>query len=317
MSMTRMRAATPAGLALVGAAAVLWGTAGVASTFLFDIADSHPLAVGFYRLAIAAPVLLGLALVLLGPAGLRVRRADWGFLILLGLMQAGYQGLYFGAVSRAGVTLATLIALCSAPVLVTLLAVLFEGERLTRRVLLAVGLAMLGTGLLVGFPGAIAAEGATLLTGLAMAAGAALCYAVFAWASRRLTGGYHPFTLIGLGFGMGALVLAPLAVPVGLAVPADPAAWAVLLYLGLGTTSLAYALFLLGLRRVTMTASSVLVLIEPLTAAVLAWALFGERLGPLGAVGAALLLGAVALLSLREGRKPARGGGGLPPGRGG
>jgi drug/metabolite transporter (DMT)-like permease len=37
--------------------------------------------------------------------------------------------------------------------------------------------------------------------------------------------------------------------------------------------------------------------VEPLTAAVLAWLLFDERLGPLALVGAALLLGAVLLLA--------------------
>ena len=55
-------------------------------------------------------------------------------------------------------------------------------------------------------------------------------------------------------------------------------------------------LFLRGLRSTSATAASVLTLLEPLTSTVLAWALFGERLGPAGLLGAALLLGAMGLL---------------------
>jgi drug/metabolite transporter (DMT)-like permease len=49
----------------------------------------------------------------------------------------------------------------------------------------------------------------------------------------------------------------------------------------------------------------VLSLIEPLTATLLGVLAFGDDLGPAGAVGAALLLGAVLLLAERQRRAPA------------
>ncbi len=69
-------------------------------------------------------------------------------------------------------------------------------------------------------------------------------------------------------------------------------------------TAVAYAVFLYALRFVTATASGILVLVEPLTAAILASLLFGEALGPWGLAGGGLLITAVVLVSLPE-RKPA------------
>jgi DME family drug/metabolite transporter len=65
-------------------------------------------------------------------------------------------------------------------------------------------------------------------------------------------------------------------------------------------TALAYVLFQSGMRSTPATLTSILTLCEPLTAAVLAWLLFGERLSPLGIVGALLLLGTILLLARGE-----------------
>lgn len=89
----------------------------------------------------------------------------------------------------------------------------------------------------------------------------------------------------------------------GLHLSYPPAGWLLLLYLGVVPTALAYALFLLGMRHIAATAASIVTLLEPLVAAGLAWLLLGERLGPLGLLGATLLLGAVALLSTGKERR--------------
>lgn len=57
--------------------------------------------------------------------------------------------------------------------------------------------------------------------------------------------------------------------------------------------------YVVGLRTTPVAVSGVLTLMEPLTATLLGVAVFGERLGALGTVGAALLLAAVAVLTLR------------------
>ena len=73
-------------------------------------------------------------------------------------------------------------------------------------------------------------------------------------------------------------------------------AWSALVYIGLVPTALAYTLFFRGMRHTPATPASIATMLEPLTAAVLAWAVFGESLGAVGLIGAGLLLGAVFVL---------------------
>jgi hypothetical protein len=60
--------------------------------------------------------------------------------------------------------------------------------------------------------------------------------------------------------------------------------------------ALGYGLFYYGVKHVTAAAASIANLAEPLTAMVLAIVLYGERPGPLGWVGAALLIGVLVFL---------------------
>ncbi|GAA0916357.1 hypothetical protein GCM10009557_88820 [Virgisporangium ochraceum] len=77
---------------------------------------------------------------------------------------------------------------------------------------------------------------------------------------------------------------------------------ALLLYLMVVPTALAYALFFAGLAVVRATTASVVALVEPLTAAAVAVTLLGERVTPVAALGGAILLGTVFLLMRSERR---------------
>ena len=96
---------------------------------------------------------------------------------------------------------------------------------------------------------------------------------------------------------VGTLALLPVLLLEGAQITYPMVSWGLLLYLGVVPTALAYFLFTIGMRTTVATVASLVTLIEPLTAAGLAWLLFDERLGPLALVGAALLLGAVFLLT--------------------
>src|SRR5262249_31786435 len=108
------------------------------------------------------------------------------------------------------------------------------------------------------------------------------------------TGPPPPARVASLTLSIAAVVLAPALATER--VVAGPVAWALLVYLGVVPTALAYVLYVLGLRTTPVAASGVLALVEPLTATVLGVLAFGDRLGALGALGAALLAGAVGLL---------------------
>ena len=92
----------------------------------------------------------------------------------------------------------------------------------------------------------------------------------------------------------------PIALAGGLTLNYPAEGWALLVYLGLVPTALAYWLFLHALRTVPPTIASILTLLEPLTSAILAALIFHESLRPLGWAGAALLLGALLVLLIRR-----------------
>ncbi len=294
------------GLVLILIAALLWGTVGVATKTIYNLADTTALAIGFLRLAIAAPVLLVACWCTCGRHALRIAPRDLPFMLLIGVTMALYQVCFLGAIPRIGVASATLITLCTAPVIVALLAAALLGEALTLRVVLALAAGLAGTVMLSWTnPSALAGRHAALV-GVALALSSALGYAIMTLCSRALAGHYHPIQPMTVGLGAGALLLLPFALASGISISFPPAGWAVLLYLGIVTTALAFVVFLTGMEHTTATVASIITLIEPLTATVLAWLLFDEQLGLLGLLGAALLLGAIGLLylgSIQQGRK--------------
>ncbi len=277
-------------------AAVLWGTVGITTQSLYRLTTTTPLSVGFFRLAIAAPV-LGLGCwMTCGRSSLRIARRDLARIALIGAMLAFYQVCFFAAIASVGVAIATLVTLCLAPVLVAVLSVALLGERPTRRILAALFCALAGIAGIVGF-GAGGSHSTVNAPGILLACGSALGYAVMTLAGRAVAGRYHPLQINAVAFATGAVILLPLALANGFVVSYPSQGWLLLAYLGLVPTALAYALFLAGMRTTPAMVASIATLLEPLTATVLAALLFGERLGPFGLLGAGLLLAALVVLA--------------------
>lgn len=220
-------------------------------------------------------------------------------MMLIGAMMALYQLCYMSAVRYAGVTVAVLVTLCVAPVIVALVSALWLHEPLTRRIGAAMVAALGGTVLLIGLQPGEPAD-ANVVLGATLALGSATAYAVVTLASRALAPRYHPLQPLAIGFAFGAVVLLVVGLVVGLVVAYPLPAWGVLLWLGLVPTALAYVLFLAGLKHTPATVASIAALAEPLTATALAAWLFGEQLGSSGALGAGLLLSALLLLSMEQ-----------------
>jgi DME family drug/metabolite transporter len=287
------------GFLLVVLAALCWGTSGVSGRIVADRAGLGPLDIAWHRMAIGAVVLLiGTALTRRrrsGPAT-ALTRGTAVRLVLVGAGLAAYQLAYFAAVATAGVSIATLVALGLAPLLIAVGATILGHGRPDRATVVALVVALTGLVLLVGIS-AGADTGTTVVLGALMAVGSALGYSVVTLAGAGVPAGI-PVTLA--GFAGGALLLTPIALIAGLRFTSEPGALAVLLYLGLVPSALAYALFFTGLRTVPGAVASIVTLLEPLTATALATAFLGERLAPGALAGGLLVLAAVAGLYLRR-----------------
>lgn len=305
---------------LVVLAAACWGTGGLAGSVLGEESGLSPTAVGTYRLALAALALLAAAALgrrLPGLArtvrSLTDRPTDALRVVGVGVGLAVFQVFYFLAVAAVGVSVATLVTLGLAPLLVTLGAALLLGERVGTRLRVALPLALVGLALLVGLldglgPARGGDGGGDTVLGAVLACVSATGYAGVTLLGRSLSSRVASRDVTTLGFVIGAVVALPVGSGVGMAFDPAPTAVALAVYLGLVPTALAYGLFFAGLRTTASGTASVLTLVEPLTATVLAVLLLGERLGPWQWLGAGLLCAAVVVLSVAARSRPVRSG---------
>ena len=295
----RSSSAARRGFLLVALAAATWGTAGVSGSLVVARTDLGPLDIAWYRMTIAAVALFA------GSVASRRRRPavrpvlGRGVVVRLVLVAAGlaaYQLAFFAAVAKAGVSISTLVALGLAPLLVAIGSTVLGHGRPDGATVAALVAALSGLILLVGIS-AGADAGTSVLLGALLAVGSALGYAMVTLAGGGVPSGV-PVTLI--GFAGGGLLLTPVILVAGLHGTTDPTAIALLLYLGVVPSAVAYVLFFTGLRSVPGPVVSIVTLIEPLTATALATAFLGERLSPGALAGGLLVLGAVAGLYLRR-----------------
>ncbi|MBE1876002.1 DMT family transporter [Myceligenerans pegani] len=291
------------GLLCVCLAGVLWGTGGLALEVVRDHSPMSVLTVSAYRMLIAALALVAVALLLRrGPQLAALVRAHPVRSVVVGLGTGAYQALYFGSVATAGVTVATVVSLGLAPVLLAAVDLVRARRRTTARprntvrLVLVVAAALSGLVLVSAAPGA-EAGGQRPVLGLLLAVGAGVVYAATTALGATLIGtaGADPLALTTVATTAGAVGLVPAALAGGGPfVTGDAVTVGTLVYLGLFTMALAYGLFYAGLRTTRSGAAVIATLLEPVTAAVAAAVVLGERLGPAGVVGSVLILAAVA-----------------------
>jgi DME family drug/metabolite transporter len=273
------------GFCYVLVAAIAWGTGGAAGALLTRTGDLGPAAVSFWRFAIGALLLVSVRR--LGRFRPRAGRTDWRDAAVAGPLMAVCQVAYFASIAETGVALATMITMGATPVLVALGGRAFLREPLGRAEVAAVGLSVAGLLLMTG------GDGTFSPLGVAWALLSAVAYAATTLLAKASAG--DPYGRAVGGFSVGALCLLPVAAVSGL-VPSH-ADLPVLAYLGAVPTALAYGLFFAGLTRVGATTASVVVLLEPLVAAVIGVAALGERPAPGQIAGGVLLLATVGLLA--------------------
>ncbi len=290
------------GLILICLAAVVWGTTGTTSMLIAQQATVSPLIIGFWRMVFALPIFWlwhsynhrqktshshhrhGLAHTSLWPT--KAQRLP---LVAMGLCMAGYQVFYFAAVPYVGVAMTAMVAICSSPLIIALLAVAFLGEKLTRVLGVALGLGLTGTMLLMAQPDALAINGGRFILGVILALGAAFSYGGYAILAKAMVGRMDGIAIATHSFTAAALILTPTLVlhpPLNIWLQVLP----FLLYLGMITSSFAYGIYMLGIRHTPATLAGIVVLLEPLTASLLGVFAFKEPMGWTSTMGALLLI---------------------------
>jgi DME family drug/metabolite transporter len=294
-SNTQTRTGIPVGIAQISLAGVLWGTGGITLQVISDRTPLSFVTVSCYRMLIAAVVLVAAVLVLRRSAELvALLRRSPGTACLVGVGTGAYQALYFGAVVEVGVTVATVVSLGLAPVLLTGAEAVRDRRHPGVARLLVVAVALAGL-VLVSVAAGGTETGPRPWLGVTLAVGSGATYAATTALGRPVSQRTDPLALTTVATTAGAVTLVPAALVVGGPFTTDDAtAIGALLYLGVMTMALAYGLLYAGLRTTSSAAAVIASLLEPVTAAVVAALFLDERVGVLGIVGIVLVLAAVA-----------------------
>ena len=185
------------------------------------------------------------------------------------------------------------------PIILVLLSPALLGEKLTKKKVLCVLVALAGMVLVSGVLEAGFSGGAEI-KGVIFGLGAALLYASVILINKRLRGiGAYDKTIMQLG--LAAVLLLPYALLTGdFSVSMDASSAVMMALVGVVHTGFAYCLYfgsISGLRAQTV---ALLSYIDPVVAIVLSALLLGERMTMAGAIGAVLVLGATIISELPE-----------------
>jgi len=269
-------------------ASFLWGTTGTAASYSTQI---NPLAIGAFSMGVGGLLLAFKARNRLLKDSKKILNSPK--LLLLGSLSIViYPLAFYTSMQLSGVAIGTIISIASAPLFAALLERLISKKAITQQWLVsfligAIGIALLTSGKEVNSHDVnVFQQSIGIVLGLI----AGLSYASYSWVTKRLIekGIDSQASMSGL-FGIAALLLLPSLWFTGENLFSGSINIGVSLYLAIVPTFIGYVLFAFGLKFVEASKATLITLIEPLIATLLAVLIIGEKFKISGWVGAVLV----------------------------
>jgi drug/metabolite transporter (DMT)-like permease len=259
-----------------------------ASAILVKLAGTGAATTAFYRCALAVPVLAALLVVEQRRLGPRPRAGHlWA--MLAGLFLAVDFVLWNHAIAAVGAGIATVLGNLQV-LFVALAAWLAFGERPQRRFLVALPVVMAGVVLVSGLLGSL---GSTTdpVGGIGYGIGTSVAYAGFILVLRKTSGGTPhvagPLAEATVSAAAGALILGLMFGGFQLTIGWPSFGW--LLLLAISSQTIAWLLITSSLPKLPASITSLMLLLQPAAALVLAAIVLGERPSLLQLAGAVLV----------------------------
>lgn len=278
--------------------ALIWSSAFTSARII--VADASPLFSLALRFLISG--IIGVAIARAMGQSWHLTRDQWRATILFGICQnALYLGLNFYAMQTVEASVAAIIA-STMPLLVALAGWMLLGERLRPLGLI---------GLLAGFAGVALIMGNRIsdgvdMFGVVLCGIGALALTFATLAVRGATSGGNFIMVVGLQMFVGAAVLF-VAAPIFETIRIEPTIPLVLAftYTTLFPGLLATLIWFTLLNRIGATRAATFHFLNPVFGVAIAAVLLGEKLGPLDALGVAIIT--LGILAVQVSRQPGQG----------
>ena len=272
------------------AALVLGGAAIGGSPIFVRLSEVGPLATAFWRVALALIPIFIVSL-LKKDAGQKPQSlSDYAMLILPGVVLALDLATWHLSITMTSVANATLLSNL-APVFVTVIGVLFLKAKISRIFALGLALALAGVVILKGGPAAL---GTGDLSGDGIAVISAFFYACYILAIGRLRSRFDTIRIMLWSTASAAVCVFPLGFFYeGHMLPATLYGWSMVLGLAFISHASGQVAITYALAYLPPAFSSLTLLLQPVVAAILAWTLLSEPIGPMQALGGAVVLAGI------------------------
>ena len=271
------------GYLLVILGATFLGTIGIFGRLIY-LHEPDPLTVVTFR-ALIAFLLLFFITILVNPDSLRIRKGDFIYFAIYGLLSVTFCFLlFFYAIKFTTIATATIL-LYTYPAFVVILSTFFLKEELTKTKILALLLTFLGCILVIQVydPAELKLNLRGIIYGLGAGLGAGL-YSVF---GKKAVQRYSPWTVVtyALGFGSFFLIIARGVRPL-YSVNYPTITWIWIFALATFSTLLGYSIYTRGLKYIEASRAGIVATWEVVVASFLAFLIFGETLSLLQIFGA-------------------------------
>ncbi|AEP29085.1 DMT family transporter [Brumicola nitratireducens] len=288
------------GVIAIVIASFLWGTTGTVASYSPDVSS---LAIGAFSMGIG-----GVLLVVTAQKKLfidyKLMLEQPRILLFGGASVAIYPLAFYTSMRFSGVAIGTVVSIATAPFFAAILEHLISKKHISQQWILSFVIGAIGIALLTlgrdqsnNTAYSINQQGLGILLGCI----AGLTYAGYSWAARRLieSGVHSKASMSGL-FGCAALLLLPSLWFTGDNLFSSSTNALVSLYMAIIPMFLGYLLFGFGLNYIDASKATLITLIEPLVATILAVFIIGEKFKVIGWIGVAL----VSLCLLMQTIKP-------------
>jgi drug/metabolite transporter (DMT)-like permease len=273
----------------------------------FALTGAGPLAVSASRLTIAAIALLALAALRNPRERVALSRRDRTIFAVAGLALAIHFAAWIWSLQYTSVAISTLLV-ATTPIWTAFYDALARGLRLSALAFLSFGIAAVGLVMVVGFSITPPPVPGHAILGAALAVAGAIGIAAYFILIREIRASFGTRAIVTQTYTWAAVVLIVAAVAARQPPPpvSDAAAWGGILAMALISQLLGHTAMNSALRWFSASAVAFTTLVEPIVAALLALAIFGERLGAIAVAGGLLVLGAIAIFIREERRVEAR-----------
>ncbi len=279
---------------LLASAQVAIGAAAIFARYA--LVSANPLAVAAARMAIAAMLLFALS-TLRRRVGRPPTRRERAILSAAGIALAAHFATWIYSLEYATVAISTLLV-ATTPIWTALYDALFLQRRLSRITMLAFAAGIAGSILAVAFNRTQPPHPGHEILGVALALAGSVAIGAYLILVREIRSTFDTRTIVTHTYGWAALALV-----VAAAASREPpppldasAAWGGIIAMALISQLLGHTALNASLRWFSPSSVSFAALLEPVCAAALAFAIFGESVSRLALAGGVVLLCAVAVV---------------------